>query len=259
MDNLMDMEGWLRKEIFMEAPYIEEILPSQPGEFIVIAGKPGIGKSTLAMQMAFSLATGIPFLSRFEVEKVQTGYVCMEGSKENIKNRIGKIIPNFPSVGKNLLFNYYQPLNLFRKYEYLTSISNGCKVLTFDNLKQLASGRYLDCSYARDWTERFHDLLCACHAVGILTIHVKKQDGRYLLDPGDLDSVKGSEYTEAATTVLLLERQRQQRKQGSAGFDKVDPSKVNLYFAKTRIATREIEMLPLRLDRNKAMFSVRLD
>jgi len=255
-DELMEIDEWLRKEIFQQTAYVDQILPSQAGEYIIIAGRSGIGKSILAMQLGFCLANGRSFFG-FDVEKAKTGYVCMEGSIENIKDRFEKMKSVFKGYDrKNFLFNYFEPCDLIHSNGKLhRKVNKGCRALIFDNLKQLTSGRYLECAYAKEWSQRFRLFLSEIGAVGILTHHVRKTSANHLLEPGDLESVKGSEYCEEATSVLLLERRRQiQAKDGK--FQKVDSSKVNLYFPKLRIATKEVYYLPLRLNRNTVTFEI---
>ena len=101
------------------------------------------------------------------------------------------------------------------------------------------------------------DTLIDIGAVGILTCHIKKPSTNGLWEAGDVYDLKGAtEYVDASTSVLLLERTRQGRSNDGRGFGKVDKDKVTLHFAKTRIALRDLEPLELQRNFDRGSFDV---
>jgi hypothetical protein len=52
----------------------------QPGRFAVLFGPPGAGKSIAAIDLALSVATGVPWLGRYTVRQAPVAYCYTEGS-----------------------------------------------------------------------------------------------------------------------------------------------------------------------------------
>ncbi len=76
---------------------IEGILPENTPA--VLYGTGGVGKSYLTIQQAVSLATGLPYLDRFEVkEKRQVLIIAQEDSKNQIHLRIKRILEHLCEV-----------------------------------------------------------------------------------------------------------------------------------------------------------------
>jgi len=250
-------QDWLAACDTNEPCLIDQILPEDAGEYVLVSGKTGIGKSVLIMHLAFSLATGTPFMG-FETQQCTVGCLAMEGGRDNIKERMVKIAPQYPETS-NFYFELSPPVDLEKHYTDLKAKLEGCRVVIFDNLRQVTTGRYLDMNYAARWLKTYQQLLAELGAVGVLTHHIKKPNEATLIEPGDVYNLKGAtEYVDASTTVLLLERKRQGHSD-TGGFSKVDKNSLMLHFAKTRIATKEL--LPIELYRNydKCGFDARLD
>ena len=243
-------QEWLNDDYWTDPPaYIHQLLPREPGEYMIICGRPAIGKTNLAMHMACCLATGLSFFG-FECEMTKVGHLIMEGSKKNIRDRFKKILPQYPSEERtrNYFVERREPLDLEKNLDRYAMMFDGCQVVILDNLKHVTNSRYLENAYALHWIkEVYQKFLRRIGAVGILTHHLSKTND-LLIEPDDLRRVKGAgEYVEEGNTVLLLERRKQGR--GLNGkFSNVDETKLVLYFSKARIA--EDVILPVNLIRN---------
>lgn len=58
------------------------------GHFVCLFGTEGTGKTFYALDMAMSVATGLPFLEEYDVKQGPVVYICSEGGKGNIYKRI---------------------------------------------------------------------------------------------------------------------------------------------------------------------------
>ncbi len=258
MENkLPTINDWMTMDREIKPAYVDQILPAEPGEFIMISGRTGIGKSILVMHLAFCLATGTSFFG-FKCSKVNVGMLAMEGGIENIKDRLCKIMAKYPNCNDTLRFDLREPTPLTTHIDYFKQVFSGCKVVILDNLRQVTTGKYLENNYAAEWLKVYQHLLTEIGAVGILTHHIKKPNGNKdsIIDVGDVYNLKGAtEYVDASTSVLLLERARQSRSNDGRGFGKVDNNMLQLYFAKHRIETRELPAyLTLKRDYKTASF-----
>jgi RecA-family ATPase len=244
---LMHPDEWVSQRMASPPAIVDSILPAQGGEYILVAGRTGIGKSILMLNLLYAIGTGTPFLG-YGCERTSAGMLIMEGDRANIQNRIRKVKEQYPATESIALDFRLDMKPLERNLEYYVETFGGCRVVMLDNLKQVTTSERLKNEYASNWLATFQRFLRDINAVGILTHHVRKQNANSLIEPGDVYELKGAgEYVEDASTVILLERERQQR--GDSGqFLPVDPNRVTLYFAKHRIATRTLE--PIRLERN---------
>jgi len=253
---LSNIDEWFSMEHKEEPALIENILPAEPGEFSFVSGRTGIGKSLLVMHMAYCLANGVPFMG-CKCKKVKVGYIAFEGGITNIKDRLRKIRPQYKS-GKNLLFDVQSPLLLERHIDNFKEMVKGCRVVILDNLRQITSGNYLENKYVAIWLKIYQQFLMDLGAVGVLTHHIKKPPSdRSLLEPGDVYNLKGaSEYVDASSSVLLLERKKQDRDPITKHFLPVDQNALMLYFAKHRIAGEILEPIELRRNYETASLDV---
>ena len=160
----------------------------------------------------------------------------MEGDRNNLQDRIRKVKEQYPSTDNIALDLRLETKPMERHLDYYKETFRGCEVVMLDNLKQVSTSERLKNDYASRWIDNFHKFLIDIGAVGILTHHVKKPNTNSLVEPGDVYELKGaSEYVDDAATVILLERERQQR--NSFGqFMPINPDELTLYFAKHRIA-----------------------
>lgn len=236
---LMHPDEWLNLDIKADPAIIDNILPAQAGEYILISGRTGIGKSILMLNLLYCLGTGSPFFG-YEGRKTQAGLLMMEGDRNNLQDRIRKVKEQYPSTEKIALDLRLETIPLERHIDYYKRTFRGCEVVMLDNLRQVTTSERLKNEYASRWLDTFHKFLVELGAVGILTHHVKKPNSNSLIEPGDVYELKGaSEYVDDATTVILLERERQQRNTYGQ-FMPVSPNELTLYFAKSRIANKKL-------------------
>jgi RecA-family ATPase len=247
LGTLIHPDEWLDLDIKAEPAIIKNILPAQHGEYILVSGRTGIGKSILMLHLLYCLGTGSSFFG-FECRKTKAGLLIMEGDRNNIRERIRKVKEHYPYSDNIALDLRLGTKPLEKNLNYYIDTFCGCEVVMLDNLKQATTSERLKNEYAATWITAFQKFLRDIGAVGVLTHHVKKPNSNSLIEPGDVYELKGaSEYVDDAATVILLERERQQR--NSFGqFIPVNPDEVTLYFAKSRIANRTLE--PLNLIRN---------
>ncbi len=250
--NIPSCQQWLQDAYWIDPPsYIHQLLPREPGEYMIICGRPGIGKSNLAFHMGCCLATGLPFLD-FATEATKVGHIIMEGSRKNLKDRMVKILPQYPS--ESLTRNYYneraEPCILETHNDYYRSKFEDCRVVILDNLKHITDSRYLENKYAGHWIKDIYQpFLKDIGAVGILTHHLSKNNEKSLISPDDVGRLKGAgEYAEDATSVILLERRRQGHISVNGKFAKRDENALTLYFPKARMAEDVIN--PIHLVKN---------
>lgn len=247
LGTLMHPDEWLELDIQAEPAIIENILPAQAGEYILVSGRTGIGKSILMLHLLYCLGTGSPFFG-FQCRQTRAGLLIMEGDRNNLQDRIRKVKGQYPPTDDIALDFRLDTKPLEQYLDYYKEVFAGCEVVMLDNLRQVTTSKRLKNEYASWWIDMFHEFLRDIGAVGILTHHVKKPNSNSLLEPGDVYELKGaSEYVDDASTVILLERERQQRN-NLGQFTAVNPDELTLYFAKSRIADRTLE--PINLIRN---------
>ncbi len=255
LGTLLPPEEWLNLNIEAEPAIIRNILPAQPGEYILVSGRTGIGKSILMLHLLYCLGTGSPFFG-FECRETRAGLLIMEGDRNNLQDRIRKVKGNYPPTDKIALDLRLEIKPLEQHLDDYKDVFGGYEVVMLDNLRQATTSERLKNEYASRWIDIFHEFLRDIGAVGIVTHHVKKPNKNSLIEPGDVYELKGaSEYVDDAATVILLERERQQRNT-SGQFMSVNPNELTLYFAKSRIADRTLEPINLMRNFEKAGFDV---
>lgn len=246
---LMHPDQWLTLKIESEPAIIKDILPAQPGEYILVSGRTGIGKSILMIHMLYCLGTGKSFFG-YECRQVSAGLLIMEGDRTNIMDRIEKIKAQYPQTDKIAMDFRLETKPLNGNLDYYRDTFKGYRVVMLDNLKQVTTSERLKNHYASEWVKNFHSFLKDLGAVGIVTHHIRKPNLNSLIEPGDVYSLKGAtEYVDDAATVILLEREKQQRNSLTGQFTAVNPNELTLYFAKQRIATNKT-LEPINLVRN---------
>jgi hypothetical protein len=227
---------------------IQEILPDQPGEYGITAGRTGIGKTNLSLYLAFCLATGSPFFG-LKCEKVIVNFMAFEGDPSNMAQRYLKLRGNFPDTEGRLRFEMLpieNPLRLLEVVFGKLKKTTGCKVVILDPVRYIVPGDYLKPKDVAAFVGEFKELLTAYGVSAIITLPIRKPGPvQGLIRPSDVYSIKGAtEYVDGATSALLIEKQAYTRSK----------DRVTLHYPKHRIATKELKPINLRLNRNKCMF-----
>ena len=218
---------------------VKDLIPSQPG-YSILAGPTGIGKSNLVLQLLMSVSTGSDWLGFPTGNPCNVSYLGFEGGKEGMCDRLEKVQRFNPNGalsrvsydiidGRKLAGNE----DWFRHHAECDT--KRIDLLALDPLKFLMYGDYTKPSDAARFLEKlkaFHNLIGA-HI--ILPHHIRKRDPRGVLEPGDLDEIKGAgDYCDHADCVMLLEREKQQRVPGTRGFLPARRGYFTLYIAKAR-------------------------
>lgn len=184
----------------------EGILPK--GGRLLIAGKPKVGKSIFADNLAMSLAAGIPFLGRFAIDSgdtrrpgVRTLLLDRELSKRSLFDRMGALMqgrPGYQAAAENLLIDHDHMLRLDQDgaYDLLANLieTNGAEVVIMDTAYKFLT----DVESSKSLMKAFAVLDKAIQATGasmVLTHHMRKGQqarGKENTDVADPDSVTGS-------------------------------------------------------------------
>lgn len=236
---------------------VEGILPDAPGEYMMVAGRGGIGKTNLVMYLAFCIATGQLFYG-LNVQQSKVGYLAFEGGESQLLGRMQKIAENFPDVGDNLLVERAFPylLQKGKSGQQFSETIQGLEVIITDPLRYLVNlGQLRD---AAPFVSLYKTFLQTAGAVGILIHHVRKKDRRYRVKPEDLmDEVKGAtDFVDAASSVLLLERGIQSRGEKQK-YQSIPPDDRVLYFVKAKDAPSELEPWDLTFNRQRLVFEMK--
>lgn len=176
---------------------------------LLIAGKPKVGKSIMADNLALSLASGIPFLGRFKVDSgdpihpgVRTLLLDRELSKRSLFDRMGALMegrPGYRAAVENLLIDHDHLIRLDQKdsYDVMMNLveTNGAEVVILDTAYKFLGG---DVESSSALMKAFDVLDRVIHNTGaaiVMTHHMKKGQnarGKENTDIADPDSVTGS-------------------------------------------------------------------
>jgi len=227
-----------------EPQLIQQNLPYKFGEYMIICGRTGIGKTIVAIMTGFSTSTGGRIL-KFSCEKVITAFVALEGDDQNLSERLRKMESSYPTTEyfRFTMLNQEKPEKMLAN---LRETVAGCRVAIIDGSRYLVSGDYCKPKEAADFMLGMKTMFRELHISGIFTWQPTKGDPRDRLSLPDVYSVKGaSEIVDDASSVWLLER---------TPYSKPEDDKVTLYIGKHRISTSVQEPIDLVLNRDKCMF-----
>ncbi|HEV8535268.1 MAG TPA: AAA family ATPase [Candidatus Limnocylindria bacterium] len=227
---------------------IQDIQPDAPGEFTIIGGRTGVGKTNLQMQMGLSMATGTPFLGK-RCEPVEVAMLAWEGPEENVMERYMKAREQFPSELRSNFHLQFLPQEsrgamLETVLEKLKK-TPGCKVAILDSVKYIVEGDYLK---SRDVVEFFETLKPTLRKFGMsanIALPIKKPMNQgWLIDVEDVYEVKGcTEWVDTATTVMLMEKRPRKHQEH-----------VEIGIPKHRIAVNATQKMKLFFDKKRCMF-----
>jgi RecA-family ATPase len=181
---------------------VEGLLPEG---ITLFAGKPKLGKSWLALQIGYGIASGSEVLGR-PAQQGSVLYAALEDNNRRLKHRMCKIAPYTATWPERLHFATEWPrlddggLDAFRSWVDATPDARLLIVDTLATVRPASGGR--DSQYQSDYAaiRGLHALANEC-GIGIIVVHhVRKMDAD---DP--FDTVSGSTgLTGAADTTLIL-------------------------------------------------------
>lgn len=239
---------------------IKDLLPDSSSAYMLICGRSGIGKTFLALNILFSLAAGVPFLSH-KTKMCKVGYLSMEGSDQKILNRFNTIADSFlPNAVDNIHWEHTTAITLTEAgVRQLEEIVTGLDVVIIDPLRPLIAGDYTMPKDATIFLKRLQRIQNETSTRVILIHHVRKPDKRVKVQPEDLQfEVKGAaEYVEAATTVLHLERAKQP--QDNLGRFQHSSDDRLLHFVKVKDSPTDLRPITLWFDRARMLFLPLID
>lgn len=189
--------------------FIDQILPAEPGEGILVAGRTGIGKTNLCMYMAYCLASGKPFYG-FKCEKTCVAYFAFEGGKTNYlerNNKIKKLFP--PDTGSRVRFALIPtqgPKEMYAEVIERLSELPDVKVVILDGARHIVYGDPSKTENAQEFIQSLKATLFELGMSSVLTFQITKPNKNSLVHPGDIYTIKGAvEFAAWSTTSLLLE------------------------------------------------------
>lgn len=233
---------------------INDLLPDSSSAYMLIVGRSGIGKTFLALNLLFCLASGTPFLSH-KTKLCEVGYLSMEGSDLKILNRFDTLSKSYPDAEEHIHWEHSLAITLNAEgTERLKQIITGLDVVIIDPMRPLIPGDYTTPKDANCFLKNLQKLQHDTGTKLILIHHIRKPDRRVRVHAEDLMfEVKGAgEYVEAATTVMLLEHAPQPKD----GFGKFLPGTDDrlLSFVKVKDAPTDLPPLTLRFNRERMLF-----
>lgn len=233
---------------------IKDLLPNSTTAYMLICGRSGIGKTNLALYLAFCIATGREFFSLETMQK-RVGYLSFEGGKSQIAKRFAKLKQTFGSAGDYLCWEHSLPIKLTPGgKEDLMRLITGIDVAIIDPLRPLVMGNWMKPADAGAFLTSLREVQNETGTVIVLVHHIRKPDRRATVLPEDLQfEIKGAtEYVDGAATVLLLDRPRHSRDNTGRFSSNLD-NRI-LYFTKVKDAPTEFQPLSLRFDRDTLLF-----
>ena len=229
------------------AHLIEDIQPDAPGEYSIIGGRTGIGKTNLQMQMALSLATGTPFLGK-RCEPVEVAMLAFEGPEQNLRERYGKLRKQFPDDEGRFHFEFLPAQSRYAMFETVKERlekTPACRVAIIDSVKFIVDGDYLKSQFVVQFLEELKTHLAKIGMSAVIALPIAKpQNKGVLIDVEDVYEVKGcTEWVDPAITTILMERRYRKHKEH-----------VSIGFPKTRIAVKDVPTMKMFFDKDRCLF-----
>ena len=201
-------------------PLVEDVL--FPG-VTLLAAKPKVGKSLLALNLAFGIASGLPVLGGRKARQGQVLYLMLEDTELGASNRLKAILsayPGFQGWPQMMLHFYYRwpPMDQggFDLLELWLTRNPETILIIVDTLKRVRPPQQRGLSiYEQDyeairWFKRLRDK----YDCSFLVIHhANKMQSRFTEDPADV--ISGSTGLEGAAENIMIMRR-------SAAHDGVD-------------------------------------
>lgn len=204
-----------------------------PEGLSILAGKPKLGKSWLALQLAVAVASGTPILGDRRVEQGAVLYLALEDTDRRLQSRMEKVLGGSAAPPGFFYENWWERMNLGGASElkrWLASQEKPRLVI----VDTLACARSVSAptgsQYEDDYraTQEFKQIADEFGIAVLLVHHVRKMGAE---DP--FDTVAGTVgLTGAADAILLLQRER------------------NRNYGKLAVTGRDVEELALDLQWN---------
>lgn len=193
----------------MDFPDIKYIVPGYITEgATILAGRPKIGKSWMAMALAIAVASGGLALGNIQCEAGDVLYLALEDNPRRLQRRLRKMAPSFgPWPEKLSLSTSARRLNEGGVDDIAAWLDDHpeARMVIIDTLAKVRGGRKEnDSVYEADYKalEEIQGLAIEQGVAIVLVHHVRKMDAD---DP--LDTVSGSTgLTGVADTILVLNR-----------------------------------------------------
>lgn len=158
-DTCVNVADWLREEDEPDDPVIEKLI--ERGEMFAIVGQSKAGKSFLAMQMAFCIALGLPFLGRNTVR--QRVYIAnLEVSRKQYKKRVRRLMratgASIDDTDGWIFADNMKGESACWDKCLKKCLNLGCKVAVIDPFYQIFEGEEVeaaDCKMAVEWMKKF--------------------------------------------------------------------------------------------------------
>lgn len=176
----------LLKDAPPKRPLIDGIL--YENDIVCISAEPGLGKSIMALQIAFNLTTGEPFLETYDVSQpCNVLYVQTEGDRAETVDRIQKMMRGIRlDVGRlyhlnlpGLCLNVTEDMTQF--IELIKTTETHYHIIIIDPLYTTIKGSLLSEETATNWHREIRRLRGVYPKVGILVMH---HDGKDMVVEG---------------------------------------------------------------------------
>ena len=188
------------------------VLGFLPEGVTLLAGKPKMGKSWLALDLAIAVASGTPALGRLPTQRGHVLYLGLEDHERRITDRLRKMLQDAPAPFGLTWGGYWSPLSGrgLTDLEAYVQVMPRTRLIIIDTLARVrplsASGGSV---YAEDYAIITPlKLFAEAHHLSILLVHHLRKNGAS--DP--MDEISGSTGLTGATDCnMVLQRERGQR------------------------------------------------
>ena len=234
---------------------INDWLPTSP-TLLLIAGRPGIGKTFVLLDLLCCLASGIPYLSH-KCKQVKVGLLSLEGDERKLLRRIDTLIAeSYPIAETNFAWTHTIPVKLDspKGREFLQQQLTDKQVVGIDTLTKLCGGDINSPKEVAAFLAILKEVMVNTGASVIGTHHCRKPDKRIKIAPSDLIfEIRGAvDFVAEAQSVLLLERTKQTKDE----FGKFDSNTAarSLYTAKLKDSPTDEDPIELAFNDAKLRY-----
>lgn len=202
--------GFSLKELMTEkfSPLKFLVQDIMPEGFTILAGKPKIGKSLLAVNMSLSIAQGCMTLGKLTTEKQEVAYFALEDNKRRLQKRIIPMLQEQEAPENFTFFSELLPLDnggLDQINAYLDS-HPGTGFIVIDTIGRVKTPKYKGNAYETDTQlySKIHEIYLKRGVSVMVITHTKKGE-----EKDCVDSITGSSGGPGvADTALILTKDR---------------------------------------------------